>query len=116
MEAALSGADNVQDTKEAASMGSEVQRILQMFNASDADMKATDGLALGFVVLPVNLATGQHLAKPQLLSRPAAMAAHNLLMKLNLEKQVSSTDAVYSILDNERALPAAGASVNCVHA
>jgi hypothetical protein len=98
-------------------MGSDVQRILQMFNANKTEIFTSEGFAMGFVVLPVNLATGQHLAKPQLLSGPAAMAAHKLLMNINLKKKVRSTSAIDSIPGDARALllSASGPSTVCMH-
>lgn len=80
-------------------MDQELQRFVQMFNSSDGGPEAGSNeaaaaagaaaFALGYEVTPVNLATGQPLAKPQLLSGPAAMAAHALLMKIHSKKLVS---------------------------
>lgn len=76
----------------------ELQRLVQIFSTasgagsgapieSNADEAA--GFGLGYEVTPINLATMQPLAKPQLLSGPAAMATHALLMKIHSTKLVS---------------------------
>jgi hypothetical protein len=76
-------------------MDQELERFVQMFNSSDGAAEAgsseaaAPAFALGYEVTPVNLATGQPLAKPQLLSGPAAMATHALLMKVHSKKLVS---------------------------
>jgi hypothetical protein len=75
-------------------MGSEVERLLQLFNDGEGAEVADEAFALGYEVTPVNLATGQPLAKPQLLSGPAAMAAHALLMKIHSKKLVRVTGVV----------------------
>jgi hypothetical protein len=71
----------------------DVDRLLQIFSApaNVEDKDANDAFALGYEVTPVNLAAeGQPLAKAQVLSGPAAMAVHALLMKIHSKKLVSS--------------------------
>lgn len=74
-------------------MEDELQRLVRMFSngnaAADVGTEAgAAAFALGYAVTPMNLATGEPLAKPQLLSGPAAMAAHALLMKVHAKKLV----------------------------
>jgi hypothetical protein len=72
-------------------MEQELDRIVHMFTeAGDADPGDGGSLVcLGYEVAPVNVATGERLAKPQLLAGAAAMATHALLMKIHAKQLVS---------------------------
>jgi hypothetical protein len=67
----------------------ELQRLLAMFTSSTQAAGSEQGTVLGYQVTPVNVATGQALAKPQTLTGTAAMAAHVMLMKIHSKQLVS---------------------------
>lgn len=77
-----------------AAADEELRHLVQMFSAPSEALAAVTpgdaaaGFALGYEVTPINLATKQPLAKAQVLSGAAAMAAHSLLMKIHSKKLV----------------------------
>lgn len=81
-------------------------------DAHDASTAAAaagaDGLALGYLVTPVNVLTGQPLAKPQTLTGTAAMAAHVLLMKIHSKALVRAPPQPGQLHDAVALLRAAG--------
>lgn len=72
---------------EQAQEGEETQRLIRLFSDPGNGSSTTSGLALGYEITPINLATRQPLAKAQLLTGeqhrgagPKAVAARHLLL------------------------------------
>lgn len=79
---------------EAGSMDGELEQLVRMFSGAPENAAGSEPFALGYSITPINLTTKQPLAKPQLLSGPAAMAAHALLMKIHSKKLVSACQQI----------------------
>lgn len=78
-------------------MDGELEQLMRMFSGGGGAPENAPGsepFALGYSITPINLTTKQPLAKPQLLSGPAAMAAHALLMKIHSKKLVSACQQI----------------------
>jgi hypothetical protein len=70
----------------------QLQQLVRMFSGGGGapdNAAGSEPFALGYSITPINLTTRQPLAKAQILSGEAAMAAHALLMKIHSKKLVS---------------------------